>query len=172
MSEIIVDVREKDEYLKAHIEGSVFMPLATFKTVAAVVLPRLEADKYIIMCQSGIRAQEALAIAKADERLKNLNFEVYGGGLNQWVCDRKPVVGDGGATLPVIRQVQLIVGLVIISSVLLSVFHWPQAIWVAALAGCGLFFAGLSGRCLLADVLLLCPWNKVNKCMASCCVAK
>ena len=45
MSEVIIDVRERDEYELEHIEHSINVPLSSFSTVVPGVLPNLKIEK-------------------------------------------------------------------------------------------------------------------------------
>lgn len=63
-------------------------------------------------------------------------------------------------TLPLDRQVQLIVGIMLLATLMLAVLVNPAFVWLAAIPGIGLTFAGLTGSCGLAGILARMPWNQ------------
>src|SRR5674476_503334 len=81
MEEVILDVREQDEFAAQHIPGSVWVPLSQFGHTAPGLLQSLPGKKVLIMCRSGKRAKLAL------EQIEQLGFggqltaEVYEGGI-------------------------------------------------------------------------------------------
>jgi hypothetical protein len=77
-----------------------------------------------------------------------------------WEKAGLPVHRNAGASLPIMRQVMLTVGVLILGMAGLAAFVSPW--WVAGIAaiGAGLFFAGATGVCALATVLGLMPWNR------------
>ena len=66
---------------------------------------------------------------------------------------------EGRKRLPVDRQVQLIAGLMVVTGVGLGLAVSPWFLAVAAFFGAGLVFAGATGTCGLAFVLMKMPWN-------------
>jgi len=63
------------------------------------------------------------------------------------------------AGIPVMRQVQITAGsLVVLGVALAAVSPWFLAL--SAFVGCGLVFAGATGWCGMAKLLALMPWNK------------
>ena len=162
MEQVILDVREQDEFTAEHIPGSVWVPLSQFGQCAPGVLQSLAGKRITLMCRSGNRAKLAL------EQISQLGFggqisaEVYPGGILEWVRQGKTVETRGSATLPIMRQVQLAAGLLVLVSVLLSFYVDRRIAWAAAFVGGGLSFAGLTGFCGLARLLAVMPWNKTN----------
>lgn len=162
MEQVIIDVREQDEFAAEHISGSIWVPLSQFGHSAPGVLQSLTGRKIMIMCRSGNRAQLAL------EQIERLGFggqlsaEVYPGGILEWARQGKAVEGGGSAALPIMRQVQVAAGLAVLVSVLLGFYVDRRFAWVAAFFGAGLTFAGVTGFCGLARLLAVMPWNKTN----------
>jgi len=70
------------------------------------------------------------------------------------------VVSGKSVHLPIMRQVQIVAGSVVLLSVLLGFSVDPRIGWVAAFIGAGLTFAGVTGFCGLAKLLALMPWNR------------
>ena len=92
MEQVILDVREQDEFAAQHIPGSVLVPLSQFGHKAPGVLQTMVGKKVLVMCRSGVRAVRAL------EQISELGFggqvaaEVYKGGILEWARQGKPVV--------------------------------------------------------------------------------
>jgi rhodanese-related sulfurtransferase len=152
---VLVDVREPAEYAAEHIAGSILLPLAR---VSSAALPSPLRQKLVIHCRKGGRGGNA-----CEKLLKELpDAEIYNlaGGIDAWVAAGLPVQRTGRRVLPLDRQVQLTVGLCVLTSSLIGYFYAPSFILVAAFFGAGLTFAGLSGFCGLARVLAFMPWNK------------
>jgi rhodanese-related sulfurtransferase len=160
METVIVDVREKDEFDAQHVPGSIWVPLSQFAHLAPGVLQALVGRKVVLMCRSGKRA------ALAERQIGALGFggqlktEVYPGGILEWARQGKPVAGGRSGHLPVLRQVQLAAGAMVLTSVVLSFKFDPRLAWLAAFVGGGLFLAGLTGFCPLAELLAKMPWNR------------
>ena len=62
--------------------------------------------------------------------------------------------------LPLDRQVQLTVGILIVLGVVLSMFVSSKFLALPLFIGLGLTFAGLTGTCGLAMMLAKMPWNQ------------
>ena len=92
MEQVIIDVRERDEFEAEHIPGSICVPLSRFAHVAPGVLQTLVGKKVLLMCRSGVRA------GMARRNIPRLGFggqikaEVYAGGILEWARLGKPVV--------------------------------------------------------------------------------
>jgi len=61
------------------------------------------------------------------------------------------------------RQVQIAAGILIITGVVLGYSIDSSLFLLSGFTGAGLLFAGISGICGMANVLLKMPWNKANK---------
>lgn len=89
-SDILIDVREADEFALGHLPGAVLMPrgLLEFKLSA---MPALSARdlKVALYCKTSGRA--ALA-AQAMHAMGYLNVKSIAGGFDAWQADGKPVV--------------------------------------------------------------------------------
>lgn len=147
----LIDVRSPAEFASENIDGSVNIPLAD--------LPRRmnEIPKeatIVLICRSGMRASQAASILSS----AGYNETVLTGGIVAWRGAGLPV-NKGRACLPLERQVQLVVGLTIITSVLLGAGTSKLFLVLTGFLGCGLTFAALTGNCALAMVLSKAPWN-------------
>ena len=136
MDQVILDVREQDEFTAEHVPGSIWVPLSQFNHAAPGVLQSVLGRKVLLMCRSGGRAELAL------EQIGRLGFgdrisaAVYEGGILEWARQGKPVVSSKAAHLPIMRQVQIAAGSVVLISVLLGFLVDQRITWVAAFMGC------------------------------------
>jgi len=154
---VIVDVREPDEFRRERIDGAVNVPLSKLTPSevarAAGVAPR---DSIVLHCQGGVRS------AQAANRLLEAGWPTAAhldGGLGAWKKAGLPTKIDRRAPISVMRQVQLVVGSMVLLFTLLGAFVSPWLLIVPAFFGAGLTFAGASGWCGLALVLSKMPWN-------------
>jgi len=164
----LIDVRTPAEFAGVHVPGAHLLPLDTLDcgTVLAGHNKTNTGAPIYVLCHSGVRANQAA------EKFANVGFSdcvVVEGGTQGWVDAGFPVERGERAVLPLDRQMQLAIGLVVLSGVLLSLLN-PAWIWLSGFAGCGLIFAGLSGICPLRSVIAKMPWNQ-GKATSSCCAA-
>ncbi|MFZ4777321.1 MAG: rhodanese-like domain-containing protein [Terrimicrobiaceae bacterium] len=167
----LIDVRTPAEFEAVHVPGARLMPLDTLDC-AGVLAGREkagDASPVHILCHSGVRAKQAAG------KFAAVGFEdcvVIEGGTQAWADAGFPVERGERAVLPLDRQMQLTIGLIVLTGVLLAYFLNPAWIWLSAFAGCGLIFAGLSGICPLRSVIAKMPWNQGgSKCKGTCCGA-
>lgn len=162
MSEVIIDVRERDEYAIEHVKDSINVPLSVFTMVAPGVLNQLKDRKIRFMCRSGMRAQQAY------EQAKGLGFDdahvysVYPGGIMAWIEAGHEVSSAGKSPLPLMRQMQLVMGVMFMVFAALGTFVDPLYSAVTIAFGFGLFMAGATGNCAVAGILARAPWNKAD----------
>lgn len=152
----MLDVRTAPEYAHDHLPEAHWLPLDKLEKGAELPVSPGNTPLYI-MCQSGKRA------ARAAEYLASRGYShciVIEGGMNAWMEAGFPFSKTENAPrLSLIRQVQVIIGLVVAAGSLLAVLVDPRWVWIPFFAGCGLTFAGLSGYCGLAMLLAKMPWN-------------
>jgi hypothetical protein len=79
--------------------------------------------------------------------------------MNAWRRAGLPV-REGRKRLPVDRQVQMIAGLMVLTGVALGLTVSPWFLAVSAFFGAGLTFAGATGTCGRALLLMKMPWNR------------
>jgi len=152
---VLIDVREPAEYRAAHIKDSTPRPLASLTPES---LPDFAGRKLVVHCHKGGRSSAAcqqLLKALPDADLYNLE-----GGLEAWINAGLPVQKSGGAFLPLDRQVQLIVGSIVLLGSILGYAIHPAFLLLSGFFGAGLTFAGITGFCGLARLLSFMPWNK------------
>lgn len=82
--ELVVDVREPEEYVQGHVPGAVLMPLATVPARHAE-LPRDQA--VYLVCAVGARSMQAARyLARLGYDARNV-----AGGTSDWTAAGKPV---------------------------------------------------------------------------------
>jgi rhodanese-related sulfurtransferase len=151
---VVVDVREPDEYIREHIAGAMLVPLSRFD---ASQVPPDNARTVVLHCKAGGRSAEAGARLLAAGRPGATHLR---GGFDAWKAAGMPVERTAKAPIPIMRQVQIVAGSVVLIG---SILAWRVSLWFLILPiffGGGLVFAGVSGMCGMAAVLRLMPWNK------------
>jgi len=154
----LIDVRTPVEHDEMRIGGSHLVPLDSLdhETVKA---RSAAADQCVLVCRSGKRAEQAFQKLQA-AGLENLT--VLDGGVMAWESAGLPLERSASNRLPLMRQVQLIIGvLALLGSVLALTVHKNFAL-LPAFLGAGLTMAGATGWCGLAILLSKMPWNKVT----------
>lgn len=150
---VLLDVREAAEYKATHIPGSHWIPLGQ---ISAARLPRGHHKKILIHCQVGKRGEKACTTLMAEQS----DLDVYNieGGLNAWAAAGLPM--QTGTVLPLNRQVQVAVGLLLVLFTVAGFGVHPVFHILAGLMGLGLINAGVTGWCGMAMVLAKMPWNR------------
>jgi rhodanese-related sulfurtransferase len=148
----VLDVRSALEFESEWIEGARLIPLDELDGRLDEIPDQADV---IVVCRTGVRATIAAeALARAGRRPRVLE-----GGMRAWRRARLPV-REGRKRLPVDRQVQLIAGVMVLAGVTLGTLVNPWFLALSAFFGAGLTFAGATGTCGLALVLLKMPWNR------------
>jgi glyoxylase-like metal-dependent hydrolase (beta-lactamase superfamily II)/rhodanese-related sulfurtransferase len=148
----LLDVRSPLEFESAHIETALNVPL---EQLDARVDEIPEQADVVVVCRTGVRATIATeALTRAGRHARVLD-----GGVIAWRRAKLPL-REGRKRLPVDRQVQLIVGTMVLIGVALGALVNPWFLALAAFFGAGLAFAGATGTCGLALVLMRMPWNR------------
>jgi len=152
----VVDVRTPAEFETAHIAGALNVPLDLLDQHGAEIAQRLSHDEDVVLvCRSGQRS------AKAQALLRNAGLtsgRVLEKGITDWESQGF-AVDRGAQRWDLERQVRLVAGSVVLSSVIGSVAV-PRLKWVAAAIGGGLTYAALSNTCAMATVLSKLPYNR------------
>jgi rhodanese-related sulfurtransferase len=151
----IADVREPDEYRQQHIAGSVLCP-TSLMGVQDYPAART-GQEMLVLCRSGTRAGRVAQSLRAQGRT---DVQVIQGGITAWAKDGLPVVTNVRAPLPIIRQVMITVGTMVLAFVALGALVHPLWLLGAGAMGAGLLFAGATGICAMASLLGRAPWNK------------
>jgi rhodanese-related sulfurtransferase len=153
---VLVDIREPDEFARRHIEGAQSQPLSAWERAHLAIDPGADV---IFTCRSGMRT--AGACDRLAARVSGDAF-VLDGGLDAWTRAGLPVIADAKAPLEIMRQVQIAAGSLVLLGVLLGLFVAPGWLGLAAFVGAGLTFAGVTGFCGMARLLMLMPWNRAR----------
>ena len=151
---ILIDVREPAEFAAGHVPLAVSLPLGSLPD-ALTRLPRQ--TKLIFQCQSGARSYRACALATQQAGLESVNLD---GGIAAWRAAGLPVVGNAGPRFSIFRQVQMIMGTLVVLLVAAGFAGVTAAFAVAGVLGAMLAFAGATGWCGLALLLGRMPWNR------------
>ena len=151
---VLVDIRAADEHARERIAQARHVPLEQLARGAQ----RIEgAPAVIFHCRTGhrtqINAQLLTGCAACDAY-------VLEGGLDAWKRAGLPVVRDARQPLELMRQVQIAAGSMALAGTVLGAAVSP---WFYVLPGCigaGLVFAGVTGFCGMARLLMKMPWNR------------
>jgi len=162
----VLDVRTPGEFETAHIAGAYNVPLDLLREHRDEIIKHLD-DEVVLVCRSGKRA------AQAEETLRNAglcNVHILDGGIVAWESAGF-AVNRGSQRWDLERQVRLVAGSMVLSSVLASVAV-PRLKWLAAGVGGGLTFAALSNTCAMGMMLSKLPYNRGATCDAQSVVAQ
>lgn len=150
---VLVDIREPDEYARAHIAQARHEPLSRLGTIkVGAGTPAI-----IFHCKSGGRTAANVERLRAATDCEAFILE---GGIDAWKTAGLPIVENRKQPIEMMRQVQITAGsLVLIGAALGALVH-PGFYALSAFVGAGLVFAGVSGTCMMARLLALAPWNR------------
>ena len=152
----MVDVRTPAEFESAHIPGSFNLPLDVLRSRKTDVVGNLEAD-VVLVCRSGQRATQAQQILNS----AGTHARVLQNGFLDWE-EHGYDVTRGRQRWDLERQVRLVAGSIVLTSVVSSAFV-PKAKWLAAAIGAGLTYAAVSNTCAMAAALSKLPYNRARK---------
>lgn len=154
---VLVDVREPAEHASSHIPQATLMPLSRIKS-ESLASPPHRSRKLIVHCQAGGRSAQV-----ARQWTAQGDMEVYSmtGGINEWKSAGLPVAqSTQRPRLDVQRQLQITIGLGVLTGVTLGAFVSPWFLVLAGVFGAGLTLAGITGLCPLAMLIAKMPWNQ------------
>lgn len=149
---LLVDIREADEHAREHIAGALNIPLSRLASL------RCEGRTVIFLCGTGMRTTANAAVLA--QAAGTAPCRVMKGGVAAWRSAGLPTEVDRSRPLPIMRQVQIVAGALVLLGVLLSATVAPAFIALSAFVGAGLVFAGITGFCGMARLLGLMPWNR------------
>ena len=151
---VVVDVRSPAEFDAVSIVGSVNLPLDRLDAVG-VIGPATR--PMVLVCRSGARATRAAEILVARDLASDV--VVMRGGLNAWVESGGPVERAGPSTWTLERQVRLVAGGIVASSIAASI-RFPRARYLAGAVGLGLVTAAVTDTCAMGELLMRLPYNR------------
>jgi len=151
---VLIDIRERDEFARSHVPGARSHPLSGWEAAHLTVDP--DAD-VVFTCRSGMRTAGA-----CDRLAARVTGDAYvlSGGLDGWTKAGLPVATDAKAPLEIMRQVQIAAGSLVLLGVVLGFAVAPAFFGLSAFVGAGLTFAGATGYCGMARLLMMAPWNR------------
>ncbi|WP_368640685.1 rhodanese family protein [Castellaniella ginsengisoli] len=152
---VLVDVRPPDEFARERIAQARCAPLDRLARGDRTGLPSGAA--VIFYCRSGNRTRMGTAMLETCAAGEAYILE---GGLDAWKRAGLPVQADPGRPLELSRQVQIVAGGLVLAGTAAGAWLSPWFLLLPGFVGGGLVFAGLSGFCGLARVLMRMPWNR------------
>ena len=154
----LIDVRTSVEHDEMHIAGSHLMPLDGLDA-DAVKSASGQAEQCVLICRSGKRAGQAFQKLQA---AGCGNLRVLDGGVSAWEAAGLPLERTASKRLPLMRQVQLVIGVLALTGSILALTVDKNFAIIPAILGAGLTLAGSTGWCGLAILLSKMPWNRVE----------
>lgn len=152
---LMVDIRPADEHARARIAQARNAPVAQLDEGAGTQFEGARA--VIFYCRSGARTQMNAPLL---QRCVAGDAYVLDGGLDAWQRAGLPVFVDARKPLELQRQVQLGAGGMVLLGTVLGATVSPWFYLLSGFVGAGLMFAGATGFCGLARVLMKAPWNR------------
>jgi len=155
----LIDIREPAEFLREHVPGAISFPLSDI--LSGKKIKDLSVIHPVIFhCLAGSRTteNEDVLISTANPATALL----LSGGINAWKSANLPTVEDKKYPLPIMRQVQIVAGALILLGVLMGYAIDQSFFLLSGFIGAGLLFAGISGWCGMAVLLSKMPWNKIK----------
>ena len=150
---LLVDIRPADEHAREHIAQARCIPMDQLN--AATLEPQGKA--VVFHCRSGQRTR---LNAQALSACTSGDAYVLEGGLDGWKQAGLPVRRDASRPLELQRQVQIAAGTLVAAGTALGAVVSPWFYLLPGFVGCGLIFAGLTGLCGMARLLMKMPWNR------------
>ena len=152
---VLIDIREADEHARERIPGARHHALSRLDAESPA---RPGDDVLVFHCRSGARTKGNAARLSAAS--KTCETYILEGGLDAWKKAGLPVTLDRSQPIDIIRQVQIAAGSLVLLGVVLGAFVAPGFYALSGFVGAGLVFAGTTGFCGMAHLLVLMPWNR------------
>jgi rhodanese-related sulfurtransferase len=162
----VLDVRTPGEFDAVHIPGAYNVPLDLLREHHEEIVRHLD-QNVVLVCRSGQRA------AQAEETLRSAdlgNVHILAGGITAWEAKGFPV-NRGAGRWDLERQVRLVAGSIVLSSIVGSIAA-PKLKWLAAGMGGGLAAAALTNTCAMGMLLSRLPYNRGARCDVRTVVAQ
>jgi rhodanese-related sulfurtransferase len=152
---VIIDVREPSEYNSEHIVGAVNIPISTLN---AEQFTPYQDKQIVIHCGGGRRAKKACEFIRQNTHV--ITPIILIDGFRGWKSAGLPIKTNGKKIIPLERQLQIAIGILIFTFSLLGYGVSTTFFTINMFVGLGLVFAGLSGFCGLALIIAKMPWNR------------
>lgn len=152
----LIDIREADEFAREHIAGAELVPLSTLEQGANI--NAAQGETLIFHCQSGARSSNN--VQQLRRAAGAAQVALLDGGIEAWRKAGFATVEDKKQPLPLMRQVQIAAGVLILLGVILGYTLSSGFFLLSGFVGAGLTFAGISGFCGMARLLAVMPWNR------------
>jgi rhodanese-related sulfurtransferase len=163
---LLCDIREPDEHNRERIHEALNVPLSSFQHGD---LQKVANGRTLVFhCQSGNRTKMN---ANKFANLEAENIYILTGGISEWKKAGFSTIQDEKAPLPIMRQVQMVAGSLIVLGIILAYTVNPAFMLLSGFVGAGLFFAGASGFCGMANLLMFLPYNK-KQCQSNCTIKR
>jgi rhodanese-related sulfurtransferase len=151
---VLIDVREPDEHARERIAGARLVPLSELEAGTQVA----DLGKTLVFhCNSGNRTAQASELLCRAGGGKAYHLT---GGIQAWKRAGLPVVVDRKAPLPLMRQVQIAAGSLVLLGTVLTAPVSPGFLVIPGFVGAGLIVAGITVFCGMARLLARMPWNR------------
>ncbi len=155
----VIDVRSPSEFETVHLVGARNLPLDELEgridEVRDIVA---DGREVVLLCRTQNRSRQA------QSRLSTLGLPalpVVVGGMQAWQAEGLPVVQDV-LRWDLERQIRLVVGLLVVTSILASAV-WPPARFLAGGIGAGLVIAAVTNTCAMGMLLSRLPYNRPRR---------
>ncbi|MEQ1933413.1 MAG: rhodanese-like domain-containing protein [Fimbriimonadaceae bacterium] len=149
----LIDVRSPQEFAAGHLPCAVNVPMEQVESRTADLN---SIDPIVLVCQSGTRASITCAALQS----KRHDLVVLTGGTSAWQEAGLPLVGSSRTKLPLIRQVHLVAGMMVVIGAVLALTVNLAWLYLCAFVGAGLTIAGATGFCGMGIILGAMPWNR------------
>lgn len=154
----IIDVRSPAEFETLHIHGSYNVPLPLLTEHASDLAERL-GHRAVLVCQSGNRATQAQQHLAAHAACGRPTCSPAACPPSRPLAARWSAAQLAGTSS---ARVRFTAGLIVLVSLLVAEFLWPESRFIAFALSAGLVVAALTGSCLMGRILSRMPWNKVT----------
>ncbi|KFX06995.1 membrane protein [Pectobacterium betavasculorum] len=153
---ILIDIRKPEEFAREHIAQARLHPLNSSN---GYFLPEegWEGKMVIFHCLSGMRSEQNAEVL-AQSVFPATTFLLHG-GMTAWKKAGFPTEINNKQPIELMRQVQIAAGALILSGVLLGYSVNTTFFLLSGFVGAGLLFAGVTGFCGMARLLMKMPWN-------------
>ncbi len=156
---LVLDVRSPGEFESAHIDGAVNIPVDRLDGHLREIVSAA-GGTMMVVCQGGGRAEQAATKLRREGKQ---DVVLLDGGMNAWEQSGAPVERGEVQRWALERQVRLVAGSIVLSSIVASAAV-PRLKWVGAGIGGGLVFAAVSNTCMMGNLLSKLPYNRGAGC--------